>query len=86
MVRAIISRGGVQPVDPLPEDWLEGQALRIEKADERELSTAEIQRDFAVLASLCSNSEPAAEEQLERALTEARQTAKDQVRHSMGIE
>ena len=86
MVRAVINRGEVQPVDPLPDDWLEGQALKIEAADEREPSAAEIQRDFTLLANLCSSSEPDDEERLEQALAEARRMAKDQMRREMGIE
>ena len=45
----------------------------------------EIDRDFAVLASLCSESEPANEDQLDRALHEARRQAKEQVRRGMGL-
>ena len=45
----------------------------------------EIDRDFAALATLCEASEPADEEQLERALGEARRQAKEQVRRHMGL-
>jgi hypothetical protein len=45
----------------------------------------EIDRDSAVLAALCETSERAEEEQLERALREARCQAKEQVRRHMGL-
>ncbi len=41
--------------------------------------------DSANLAKLCSASEPADEDQLERALHDARRKAKDQVRQQMGL-
>ena len=85
MVKAVVSCGEIRPLEPLPADWREGQPLRIEKADYSEMSVEEIDRDFAVLASLCSESEPANEDQLDRALHEARRQAKEQVRRDMGL-
>ena len=78
MLKAVVSRGEIRPLEPLPADWQEGQRLRVEKADDGETPVEEIDRDFAVLATLCETSEPADEEQLERALQEARRQAKGQ--------
>lgn len=83
MVKAIVSHGEIRPLEPLPTDWQEGQRLYIEKADD-EMPVEEIDRDFAVLAALCESGEPAEEEQLERALQEARYHAKEHVRRRMG--
>jgi hypothetical protein len=85
MVKAVVTRGEIRPLEPLPADWQEGQPLRVEKADDSETPVDEIDRDFAVLASLCEASEPADEEQLERALQEAHRQAKEQVRRHMGL-
>jgi hypothetical protein len=85
MVKAVVSRGEIRPLEPLPADWTEGQPLRIAKADDGELPLEEIDRDFAILASLCSESEPANEDQLDLALHEARCQAKEQVRRGMGL-
>jgi hypothetical protein len=85
MVKAVVSRGEIRPLEPLPADWQEGQRLRVEKADDSEMPVEEIDRDFAVLATLCEASEPADEEQLERALQAARRQAKEQVRRHMGL-
>jgi hypothetical protein len=85
MLKAIVSRGEIRPLEPLPPDWQEGQHLRIEKADDGDTPVEEIDRDFAVLAALCAASEPAEEEQLERALQEAHRQAKEQVRRQMGL-
>ena len=86
MVKAVVSRGEIRPLEPLPADWREGQPLRIEKADDSETPVEEIHRDFADLANLCAESELANEDQLDRALHEARREAKEQVRRHMGLE
>jgi len=85
MLKAVVSRGEIRPLEPLPADWQEGQPLRVEKADDDEMPVEEIDRDFEVLATLCEASEPGDEEQLERALQEARRQAKEQVRRHMGL-
>lgn len=85
MLKAVVSRGEIRPLEPLPADWQEGQPLRVEKVDDGEMPVEEIDRDFAVLATLCETSEPADEEQLERALQAARLQAKEQVRRQMGL-
>jgi hypothetical protein len=84
MVKAVVTHGEIRPLEPLPADWQEGQRVRIEKADDETL-VEEIDRDFAVLEKLCEASEPAEEEQLERALQEARRLAKGQVRRQMEL-
>ncbi len=86
MLKAVVSRGEIRPLEPLPADWCEGQPLRVEKADDGEVPVDEIDRDFAVLANLCWDSEPADEDQLDRALHEARRLAKEQVRRQMGLD
>ncbi len=85
MVKAVVCRGEIRPLEPLPVDWREGQPLRVEKADDSETPVEDIDRDFAVLASLCEASDPADEEQMERALQEAHRQAKEQVRRHMGL-
>jgi hypothetical protein len=86
MVRAIVSGGEIRPIEPLPSDWQEGQALRVEKDEYDEPTTAEqIDRDFAVLSGLCAASDPENEDELEQALREARREAKEQVRRQMGL-
>jgi hypothetical protein len=85
MVRAIMSDGEIRPIEPMPADWRDGQRLRIEKADDGDMPLEEIDRDFAELAELCAASESADEDQMERALQEARRQSKDHVRQRMGL-
>lgn len=86
MVKAIVSRGEIRPLEPLPADWREGQPLQIEKVDDGDMPVEDIDRDFAELAKLCAESEPASEDNLDRALDEARRQSKEQVRRHMGLE
>ncbi len=76
VVKAVVSRGEIRALEPLPADWQEGQPLRVEKAEDDGTPIEEIDRDFALLAQLCQSSEPADEQALERALHEARRQAK----------
>ena len=85
MLKAVVRDGQIRPLEPLPVEWQEGQALRVERAEEDEASTDQVDRDFAVLASLCESSEPGDEEQFARALREARGEAKEHVRRQMGL-
>lgn len=57
-IRAVVSHGEIHPLEPLPAEWQEGQRLRVEKADDGDMSVEEIDRDFAVLTKLCETSEP----------------------------
>lgn len=85
MLKAVIHQGQIQALEPLPVDWQEGQALRVEKADVEETPASQIDSDFATLASLCESSDPGDEERLNRAIHEMRQLAKEQMRREMGI-
>jgi hypothetical protein len=87
MLKAVVSQGEIRPLEPLPPDWQEGQALRVEKADGDADDTPQgIDRDFAILAALCASSEPSDEEQIEQALQAAHRQAKEQVRRQMGLD
>jgi hypothetical protein len=85
MLKAIMSHGEIRLLEPIPKDWQEGQQLRVEKEDNGEVRVEEIDRDFAVLATLCEAGEPEEEEKLDRALKEARDQAKELVRRHMGL-
>lgn len=85
MVKAVVDRGVIRPLEPLPEDWKDGQMVRIELTENQDMSAEEIQRDFALLESLCAMNDPADEERLESALLEADRLAKDQMRREMGV-
>jgi hypothetical protein len=82
---AILKDGEIRPLEPLPLDWQEGQRLRVESAESDDATTDEIDRDFALLADLCADSDPADESRLTQALQAARDQSKAQVRRQMGL-
>ena len=82
---AVYQDGEIRPLEPLPVAWQDGQRLRVECADDDEATQEQIDRDFALLESLCADSDPADEARLSLALHEARQQSKDQVRRQMGL-
>jgi hypothetical protein len=82
---AVLKNGEIRPLEPLPADWQEGQRLRVESVDDDEATPEQIDRDFALLANLCSDSDPADEDRLSEALREAHEQAKQQVRRQMGL-
>jgi hypothetical protein len=84
-LKAVVRQGEIRALEPLPVDWQEGQTLRVECADDDDAPAAQIDRDFALLQSLCESSEPSDEEQLERALLEERGLAKEHMRRHMGL-
>src|SRR5260370_15102674 len=55
---AVLQNGEIRPLEPLPRDWQEGQRLRVETVDEGEATVEDINRDFALLANLCADSDP----------------------------
>lgn len=85
MPLAVFQNGEIRPLEPLPSEWQDGQRLVVEAADDGDASVEQIDRDFARLASLCADNDPADEARLAEALEAARQQAKAQVRRQMGL-
>ncbi len=83
---AVLQNGEIRPLEPLPANWQNGQRLRVETMDDDEATPEEIDRDFALLAKLCADSDSADEERMSQALEDARRQAKAQVRQQMGLQ
>jgi hypothetical protein len=82
---AVLQDGQIRPLELLPTDWQNGQRLRVETLDDDEATPEQIDCDFALLASLCADRDPADENRLSQALDEAHEQAKQQVRRQMGL-
>lgn len=85
IVKAVVNHGAIRSLEPLPGDWREGQALSVEKLEVGDISVEEIDRDFALLAKLCSASDVADEALMQHALDDANRQAKEHVRRQMGL-
>jgi hypothetical protein len=78
-IKAILRDGRIQPLEPLPPDWAEGQELVIEEPDVVE--TAEEIEQWAKELEASTARIPLEEhERLERALEEIERESKDAVR------
>lgn len=87
MIRAVLSNGAIQPLDPLPPDWPDGQELRVEPAATALPGRAEdIDHWYQELESLCASADPEDDQRLQLALAEAHERAKAMVRRDMGLE
>jgi hypothetical protein len=86
MIRAIFRDGQIQPLDPLPTEWDEGQELQITESEPSDDPEA-IERWWSELTELTSQPhDPDDWGRLKAALAEADRLAKDQVRKEMGLD
>ncbi len=85
MIRAILKRGKIQPVDKLPGHWREGQELIVEGA---ELSgyPADIKKWYAKLVALSAQISPDDHQRMAAAVAEQDRRAKEQKRRGMRLE
>src|SRR5262245_59555906 len=85
MPRAIFKNGGIQPLDPWPTDWREGQEVIVEPLAKKERSPEELERYFDDLEALCAAGDEEDDLKIQAALQEAHLQAKEMVRKSMGL-
>jgi hypothetical protein len=86
MIRAIFRDGQIQPLDPLPIYWGDGQELQITEIEPIDDPEA-IERWCRELDSIANRpDDPAEWERMKSALDEADRVAKDQVRKEMGLD
>lgn len=84
-IKAVLRDGRIQPLEPIPPDWTEGQELVIEEPDLDE-TAAEIQQWAEELEASTARIPADEHERLERALDEIKQESKDAVRREWGLE
>jgi hypothetical protein len=84
-IKAVVERGIIRPLEPLPSDWVEGLELRVEAARDEDVVEAPdtwSQEMDALTANLFSAEEEA---QIEETLRDADKQAKSWVRREMGL-
>jgi hypothetical protein len=86
MIRAVVRNGTIQPLDPLPSSWEEGQEVQITELDPIDDPEA-IERWCRELESIGNQpDDPADWERMEAVLAEADREAKDLMRKEMGLD
>ena len=85
MVRAILTAGRIQPVEPLPENWQDGQELSIDSLsdDDAAVDQAEIQRWHQERLVLSASLADDDHQMMQDSLDKQRQAGKERMRREM---
>jgi hypothetical protein len=84
MIRAILKRGTIQPLDKLPEHWREGQELIVESCEPSD-DPADINNWHRRLVTLSAQIPAEDHERMAAALAEQDQREKERMRGEMGL-
>ena len=82
MLKAVLRKGVIVPLDPLPAEWEEGAALEVVKTD---AVPVDVDAWAKTMNQLCADSLDEDEITMRRAIEEHRQQAKAYVRREMGL-
>ncbi len=84
MIRAVLERGLIRPIDPVPAEWPEGTELLIEEAD-LPTDEARLDRWYQAMEELVSECDSSDIEDLQTTLRQIDGEAKDLMRKEMGL-
>ena len=82
MLKAVLRQGVIVPLEPLPEDWEDGAALEVARA---EAPRMDIDEWAQTMNQLCADSQPEDEQAMLRVIADHRREAKAQTRREMGL-
>jgi len=82
MLNAVLHQGVIVPLQPLPQEWKEGDALEVAKAP---ATPGNIDAWAQTTNELCADASSGDQEIMRRAVKEHRRQAKSQVRREMGL-
>ena len=85
MIRAILKKGKIQPLDELPPHWHEGQELIVEGGEPSD-DPAEIKKWHKELLALSAQIPPEDHERMAAALAEQDREAKERMRRDMRLD
>lgn len=82
MLKAILRKGEIVPLEPLPSEWEDGASLEVAKADD---APVDIDAWAKLMNQLCADSSAEEEQRMQAAIDEHRRLAKEQMRREMGL-
>jgi hypothetical protein len=85
MIRAVLKKGKIQPLDALPAVWQEGQELVVESCAPSD-DAAEIKKWYEELMALSAQVPAEDHQRMAEALAEQDQTAKALMRRELGLD
>jgi hypothetical protein len=84
MIRAILKKGKIQPLDELPQHWREGKELIVEGCEPSD-DPAEIKKWYDELLGRSAQTSAKDHERMAAALAEQDRQAKELMRREMGL-
>jgi hypothetical protein len=85
MIRAILKKGKIQPLERLPAHWHEGQELIVEGCEPSD-EPADIKKWYDEFVALSAQIPAKDHKRMAAALAEQNRQAKEQLRRDMGLE
>jgi hypothetical protein len=85
MIRAVLRKGKIQPLDKLPEHWREGQELIVEGCEPSD-DPKDINKWHEELVALSAQIPAEDHERMAAAVAERDRLAKDRMRRDMGLD
>jgi len=82
MLKAVLKKGVIVPLEPLPPEWEDGSTLEVEKS---ESPLVDIDVWARSMNELCADSTTEDDEAMRLAIDEHRQQAKAKMRREMGL-
>ena len=82
MLKAVLRKGVIVPLEPVPPEWEDGAALEIDKAEN---AAFDIDAWAKSLNELCADSTTEDEDLMRHAVADHRRQAKAQMRREMGL-
>lgn len=84
MIRAVLKKGKIQPLEELPAHWGEGRELLIEEGDPSD-DPEEIEKWYRELTAMCADVPEEDHKRMQAALEEQKRIGKEFVRKQMGL-
>ncbi len=85
MIRALLKKGKIQPVDALPQHWRDGQELIVEGCEPSD-DPEDIKKWHNELVALSAKIPAEDHERMAAALAEQKHQAKERMRRDMGLD
>jgi hypothetical protein len=85
MIRAVIRKGKIQPLDELPRHWREGQELIVEGCEPSD-DSVDIKKWHQELVALSAQIPADDHERMAAAIAEQRCLTKDRMRREIGLD
>jgi hypothetical protein len=85
MIRAVLRKGKIEPVDALPKHWREGQELVVEGCSPSD-DPEDIKKWYRELTALAAQVPPEDHARMEKAIAKQKRQAKELMRREMGLD